>query len=897
MTKIPFSGKNCLSCKLYLNCNDKKKSYKYSCSKFTSLNGKEKTDKNSKEKKVKTQILVKMDKKERRKRDKADEYDFENVIKEVLNDESRSPLPRDLRVDDRDLPQAPNFYTFVTDNRFLNITPYPFAKQLEIGTKLFSEACPRCSDNDYLENVPVRHRPERFLENVQLMNFGKCPKCKATKSELYCSGELDVPWELVGLAGQRCVAGDTLLATEYGPIPFSQIAALHTDEDMQEYRGPKIILENGYRTLPAIFYVTAAEPLYQLELTNGYKLKARGVHPVWTNFGFVHLNKLTKDHVVGCVGSKFDYLSMCPNTNTPPMVFKKGRDDEYLAAHVNWSNVKSLTKTEPEKTYDLMVPYYHRFLGNGVLCHNSGKSQSFAMFIAYQTHTYLKNPSPTKTFGLLPMTDLHGQFTALTWQKAKDLLWDPIYGYLSNSPFFQSLNEFLKQEGDRKSTELFQLKPTYARYRYKGLFSYPVGPDRNKMRGTTAFQGGIDEIGLFDVEENSTKVKMNAEEVYKSLRNSFQTIRPKYYKLLKKGRHDALLPPLMGCISSPLSKKDMIVRLKTRAETNKSMCSYHYATWEINPNITRKDLAEEFVEDPKKAMRDFGAVPPNSSLPYIEEMNQILPIVDSKIKNMANLYQATRLSKSGHSYLTGKINFKQAQDGNKRILALDMGSNDNSFALVCGYYDATLKRPIFDTLLELQPNKKNPINFTFVYEDIICEIIEQLNVQMVVTDRWQSKKILHDIEQEYGVEIEEYSVKYGDFIMLKNDIINGDITIPKPEMKADKIETVGEESYPGGFIGKPISHFVYQLLTVQDNIKEVTKGDGTTDDILRALVLAYTYLVDPDYRASLSGTTQTAIQLPRSPGAIMLYSQGDVGRTSVHNLGVMASRGGVMGRR
>ena len=712
--------KNCLTCSLYLNCTDQRKAYNFVCKKYTSFNAKKKT----KERVKSPQIVIKV------KQEKSGDFDFSNLADDVLEYEKTSPLPRDLRIDDRDMPRAPNLYTFLTDSKFLNIKPYPFAKQLEIGTNMFAEACPYCSDKDYIQCVPVRHRPEKFIENVQLMNFGVCPKCKKTKGEMHEAGDLKVPCELAGMAGQR-----------------------------------------------------------------------------------------------------------------------------------------------------------------------GSKSQSLGMFVAYHVHNYLMNPSPQKMYGLLPNTDLHGQFTALTWQKAKDLLWDPISGYLKDSPWYNSYHALLKHYGEKYGEELYQVKDIYARYRHKHLFMYPVGPDKNKIRGTTAFNGGIDEIGLFSVEENSTKVKMNGEEVYNSLRNSFRTLRSAYYKRLKTGRYNAMLPPFLACISSPLNKKDMIVKLYERSLTSKYIHGFHYATWEMNPNITKKDLDEEFTNDPIKAMRDFGAVPPNSSAPYIESLDQTAAIIGKKMKNAFSITAMPCMSRSGKKNTTGKIVFKNLPDNNKRIMAIDAGEKFNSFAITVGYWDLTLEMPIFDGIAEIQPKPHEPLNFTFIYEDILLPIVERMNVQLVVADRWQSIKLLSDLVEECNVESEQYSVKYPEFMQLKEDILNGKIAIPRNEMDGEKIERAGDTAYPNGFIGKPVSHLLYQLITVQDNLKLVTKGEGTTDDILRSLVLGYSYLIDPDFREMLSGKAMDTAYVKTALGAVGTYTLGGGRTTGGPGLGVMASRGGSGFRR
>lgn len=727
---------SCVKCKLYLRCHDPKRSVNYACSRYESLLSSFDFSKlriNSAERAVEAgqdhDALPEevMGRRKVVRLRKAQDDDFTAIVDGIINEERHSPVARDLKVDDRDMPLAKNFFEWATSKQFLNLDMTPFAKQLEIGVNLFSEYCPDCSNVEYVKNVPTRHKPRRFLENVQLLEWGVCPKCKGTKSGFYADGKLDVPCELAGLGGQR-----------------------------------------------------------------------------------------------------------------------------------------------------------------------GTKSTTTAMILSYHTHGYIKLQNPTKVFKLLGSTLLHTQLTALTWQGAKDLLWDPTYNMILDSPWYQQYHLMLDDYGQKYGEELYKLKDTFYLNRARKLFIYPIGPDRKKMRGRTSYGGAIDEIGLMDSEDGSNKVKMNADEVYTSIKNSLRTVRSAYYRLLKRG-NNSVLPPILCCISSPLSKRDMIVRLREKALHNTKMHSFHYATWEMNPDITKADLLEEFDDDTARVMRDFGAVPPNSSLPYIEDVEMVRPVVNKNLANRYSLFPTVRRSgdvSTGHTYRTGKLVSVVPHDFNNRALALDAGYNSNSFALASGYYDTKLHRPVIDILLELTPTQQYPINFSFIYTDVISQIIKDANVKLLVSDRWQNNKILHDAEEEHKVLIETYSVHYDDFITFKEEMLVGSFSIPMPELSPEKVERVGDKEYPEGFHNKPLSHFIYQLISVQDQGKDVTKGDEVTDDLLRAAVLLYSYLIDPEYRELCSGTSDNVNRRAGVPGFVGLLSQGASGAGNVNgNFGLNGALG------
>lgn len=91
---------------------------------------------------------------------------------------------------------------------------------------------------------------------------------------------------------------------------------------------------------------------------------------------------------------------------------------------------------EPEITYDFTLPITHRFWSNGFISHNSGKSAVTAMMTAYMIHRVAKLSKPNEVYGLLHSNILHGTFCALSFGMAKDLLYDPLYGYLIDAPWF-----------------------------------------------------------------------------------------------------------------------------------------------------------------------------------------------------------------------------------------------------------------------------------------------------------------------------------------------------------------------------------------------------------------------------------------------------------------------------
>ena len=298
----------------------------------------------------------------------------------------------------------------------------------------------------------------------------------------------------------------------------------------------------------------------------------------------------------------------------------------------------------------------------------------------------------------------------------------------------------------------------------------------------------------------------------------------------------------------------------------------HNSTWEMNPHIPRESLEDKFKLNYIKAMRDFGAVPPNSLKPYIESLEVLKSLVSRKRRNAYRVKHNALIMPNGSERTCAKVYFNTPPSNINHALSIDAGYSNNSFAITTGYYDVKNESPVVDGIVEVIPIDSNtPISFNAVYTDVICPIIETMNITLVVTDRWQNLKLLSDLETNYGVTVVTHSPKYKLFDQFRTDIEILENILPNVECKWNKIETLGQVDYPLGFVNNPVAHLLYQMVTVQDVQKDVTKGDGTTDDIFRSFINLYQFLCDEEYRDLVSG--------------------GSIEEAAKHALGVWGSQG------
>lgn len=517
-----------------------------------------------------------------------------------------------------------------------------------------------------------------------------------------------------------------------------------------------------------------------------------------------------------------------------------------------------LTKEKLE-TYDVTIPGSHRFISNGLLSHNSGKSALLGMMFTYITHRQLKLERPNEVYGLLSSTVLQATFVALTFAQAKETLFDGFYGNILSSPWFQEYHSCLDHvERRHGEKELYQLNDTFVNYRHRRLMIYPAGPDKRILRGRTRFGAAIDELGWFPNDADAKKnVKMNADEVYTALDNSLATIAGAARNLIKRGFYDVPLSYFLN-ISSPSSIRDKICELVRKAQGSKYTYGLQKSTWEMNPTLplSCSFLRKKFRDNPIDAMRDFGAQPPLTNSPFLSNKDAVAACHHKS--NKVNIVVRYLKLRDGSQELYGEL-VSARRIAEPCVLALDAGYTNNSFAFAVGHLKGP-SRPVIDCVGEVIPLPGIPVNYTYMYRALISQLFAYQNIVLLAADRWNSLKILSDAEADFGVQKVQHSLKYLEMQLYKSYMLDGEILIPKTTMPIEEILKYNQGDYPNCFLGKPEDHFALQLLTVQDTGSQVIKGDRLTDDIARASMLCFQQLMDENNAELLSGPVKEIAQ-------------------------------------
>lgn len=633
------------------------------------------------------------------------------IIESVL--QSGVPVPPDLRIDDRHIQRPANVLEWMVSDRFIGggaggETEAPFAKQVEVGLSYLGEWCPRCSDEDYFECIPVADTVDDILERVQPLEFGRCPRCKATKAQLVRKGYLNEYYGAIGLCGQR--AGKTITTT---------------------------------------------------------------------------------------------------------------------------------------------------------------------MLESYNLARWLTTPNIAATFGIKSSSILTATYTAVTYDQVNRNFWQPLNAILMGSPWFREYHAFLNDVGQRFGEELLKHGEAGIAWRHRNIQAYPASPSQRTLRGKTRISYAIDEAGWFKVgarKDGKDFEQMNGTEVFKALDSSMTTIRSAHMDKIAAGYYN--MPKPMGTlISSPQARNDLIMTKFRESEGSQETYRFKYKTWEFNPNLKKRHLKERYRTDPIGAARDYECEPPLAMNPWMADEDLVAGCFDAG-PNAARVIQKRVRTKSGKINMSGHYKTVRASDyTGGTIMGIDAGSSNNSFAFAIGY-PSEIPNPDDDdghavlTSMEvimageIIPREDAKVSFTGVYRELLQPLAEEFNVAAVISDRWQNKKIVQDLEDSLGIPYFEYKMTMPDFDNLRDAIFDKELTLPKLDMPRDEILNVLLESYPMCFKGTPMAHLFYQMLTVQSAGTAIVKGDGVTDDLFRAVAICHAGLQDEEILEEVLSFSHTPERRP-----------------------------------
>lgn len=700
-----------------------------------------------------------------------------------------------------DIEQAPNSIQYMVGSQFHGMNPWP--RQIEIALKTFEDYCPFCSDmtvvNDcWGKSLATIKRDVTFLE------FGICPKCSKNRSDFWAAELHHGVHELIGVAGQRCLDPNLKVRMASGiVVPISK---LQKDD---------LIYDHGNKLTPVKKIWGVTEPGY------------------------------------------FEVRILVPNCNQP-VVIKCGHEHSWILQRGTfpstelesgdlipfgdgWGEVLEVIAYKmPVNLIDIETESGTFLHASGLTLHNSGKTLIVSVFSTYLLHKYLcMDGLPCARYGLRN-TLLMGTFIAADNKQVSETTWGQFTAEIQASPWYKTYFALLKEEERRTGQDMFKFKPDYylAFMNKKLLFAHATG-DYTGLRGRTRILGSIDELGWF--ESNERAKRRAGMEIYTSLNNSLKTIRSAADHRRSEGQID-IPTAYMFNVSSPSAEDDPIMVLKSKAGTALKTYSFHFPTWEINPDISLLDFEEDMKKDPLKVMRDFGAQPGAGKNIFLPNKETILASIDDKRGPTLKYHKdfmELEIKNSQYTYVHPVLDALSLDRTTPYILTGDAGESGNSFSLMIASLEenaTVVNAGIIIQPVGLPNGKIATVHFPSVY-NFIMEMAKQITFQMIIFDRWQSTYVIQSLRDK-NLDAQKFSLRYEHFKIFKQRIYEERIRLPRPEIPFDQIMVKHLDDTT------PSAVLIKQLLTVRDNGRVVMKPAAEDDDLFRCLVLADLFIQD-----------------------------------------------------
>lgn len=417
---------------------------------------------------------------------------------------------------------------------------------------------------------------------------------------------------------------------------------------------------------------------------------------------------------------------------------------------------------------------------HGVVGMRGGKTVTAALissFIEHRTYNihYSTQGGLSAALDQVPGQPFEVTFIAASDVQSQDTVWAQFQGRRLFSPWIQRYIKWIK-EIEKNTPKMHGIKPIIYEEQVKiidnghlNLTFNSLNSNSAGMAGRTRLYAVVDELARFQNSES----RLSADEAYRVLENSLQTVRSVAKRLA--------LPSFLGAmisISSPIEIEDKSMRLWRQAPDIKRMYAFHYATWEFNPFEPRENFEDAYIKDPLGAERDFAANPPAATHPLIEDpMRFRTSAIDENRKPTATLEYIDHQDKVGNTYKAAKMPFAELDPEREHMIVFDAGLTFDTFAGVSAHgewWDVPgLEEPVwitvFDWMLRIIPEAKPRKDVWF---DSVMDIIALLHTKQRITrvefDRWNSAHLIQSI-RDMGIAADQKGTVVTDFVKFVAD--------------------------------------------------------------------------------------------------------------------------------
>lgn len=453
-------------------------------------------------------------------------------------------------------------------------------------------------------------------------------------------------------------------------------------------------------------------------------------------------------------------------------------------------------------TYDTMI---------GIAGMRSGKSVVAGMIGTYVRHVLVTlaidhRGALHEYFHILPTQNLELAFVASSETQSNQTIWANFFKQCDMSPWFKLYRRWIvaKMEAQPAHKGLkgwrYQENESEIIDDWCMLNCVSLHSNSSSLAGRTRVGFFADELARFSLTESKT----SADEVWAVFDHSLKTVRG---AVIKRNREGWL--GLAVAISSPISVVDKIMQLYVAAKTIPRHFAWKYATWEFNPDQPYSNFESDFLADPVKAMRDFGANPPNAASPLVSDPLRYYDAVDVTAKPSAEFETFEYTDVSGREYISAKLLHSYIDATRPLYIFADAGATFDQFAMVaCSFAwldhyttksaaelveerhalhikGPAARSPYFAGTTIFEPPKERtlvtyhewsmriiPKKGKSVWFDAIVEILRQVKnfraIAMFGADHWNSESTLQQVSN-MGIPSQKVQLKVEDYTRAVQD--------------------------------------------------------------------------------------------------------------------------------
>ncbi len=411
-------------------------------------------------------------------------------------------------------------------------------------------------------------------------------------------------------------------------------------------------------------------------------------------------------------------------------------------------------------------------------------------------------------FGVLPDDPLQMSFVATTQTQSRETVFAKYRAIRARSTWFQKYVTWVKEQERAQVTPLGMRAWEYSEEAgdkiSNGMLNLQIkslNSNSSGLAGATRVAAFADELSRFDLGESA----QGAQEVVKVMTQGLKTVRGARDR--KKLR---TFWGMFGAVSSPISIDDQTMIMMRQAKvfavgslTDVSPAhavpgqySFHYPTWEFNPDLPREAFDADFARDSVGSARDFGAQPPTAATPYVDNEALFRQAIDYTLQPSTTFRTTEPVDATGRLYTGAQVVMSNFDPHHARYVHFDAGASFDTFGGACAHGEwidmqdpatgATSRRlvTVFDWVLGMRPvlgktlAEKRTVWFESVVE-ILRELQKTCKITMVTFDRWNAEKLIQDIRN-LGIPTENRSLTVPDFMRFLQDCYKGDVRLLPP---------------------------------------------------------------------------------------------------------------------